>query len=54
MYTLKDWLHDDEERVLYELERLLAGLGVPIGKMNKLREVVDIHCPIAKVPTDPD
>lgn len=38
---LEEWIKEDKERVLYELESLLKALNVPIGNMKELRRAVD-------------
>ena len=40
-YTLKEWIEQDEERVLEELTSMLEKQGVKIGNMNQLRYAVD-------------
>ena len=39
--TLKEWIANDEQRVLYELEQLLKAKGIELGNLGQLREAVD-------------
>lgn len=43
MPSLKEWITEDGERVLYELTNLLKYLGVDLGNMKSLRRTVDYN-----------
>ena len=43
MPSLKEWITEDGERVLYELTNLLKYLGVELGNMKSLRRTVDAN-----------
>ena len=53
MPSLKEWITEDGERVLYELTNLLKYLGVELGNMKSLRRTVDANAEKAKATKRP-